>query len=63
MQRSLAEAAAVIEKQEGPKHPLGGRCAALEEVSEAAVFLVSDAASFITGQNLLVDGGRHFLQY
>ncbi|GFS15665.1 3-oxoacyl-[acyl-carrier-protein] reductase FabG [Elysia marginata] len=63
MQRSLAEAAAAVGEQEGPKHPLGGRCASLQEVAEAAVFLVSDAASFITGQNLLVDGGRHFLQY
>jgi len=28
-----------------------------EEIAQAAVFLASDKASFITGQNLLVDGG------
>jgi len=34
-----------------------GRYAELSEVSSAAVFLVSDAASMITGTSLLVDGG------
>lgn len=34
-----------------------GRVGRQEEVAGAAVFLVSDAASFITGQNLFVDGG------
>jgi len=33
------------------------RIARPEEVAYAALFLVSDEASFITGQNLLVDGG------
>jgi 3alpha(or 20beta)-hydroxysteroid dehydrogenase len=28
-----------------------------EEVADAIVYLLSDAASFITGQNILVDGG------
>lgn len=34
-----------------------GRIAAPEEIADAAVFLVSDAARYVTGQELLVDGG------
>ncbi len=37
-------------------HPLG-RIADPEEVAEAVRFLVSDRASFVTGTELLVDGG------
>ena len=39
------------------KYPMG-RMATPEEVAEAAVWLCSDAASFITGHTMVVDGGR-----
>lgn len=34
-----------------------GRIATPEEVADAAVFLVTDAARYVTGQELVVDGG------
>ena len=37
-------------------HPVG-RLGRPEEVAHAALFLLSDEASFVTGANLLVDGG------
>jgi NAD(P)-dependent dehydrogenase (short-subunit alcohol dehydrogenase family) len=39
-----------------PLHPMG-RIAEPAEIAEAAVWLCSDAASFVTGQVLPVDGG------
>ena len=44
------------QKQHGPKHLLG-RLGKPDEIATAAVFLASDAASFMTGSDLLVDGG------
>jgi len=40
----------------GPKHLLN-RLGEPEEVAQAALFLASDAASFMTGADMLVDGG------
>jgi NAD(P)-dependent dehydrogenase (short-subunit alcohol dehydrogenase family) len=34
-----------------------GRIGQAEEVAQAVVFLCSDAASYITGQPLAIDGG------
>ena len=40
----------------GPKHLLG-RLGLPEEIARAAVYLASDASAFMTGSDLLIDGG------
>ena len=42
--------------QLGPSHPIG-RSAQCEEIAAAAVWLCSDAASFVIGHMMAVDGG------
>jgi len=35
-----------------------GRLGSVEDIANAALFLASDEAAFITGQTLVVDGGQ-----
>jgi NAD(P)-dependent dehydrogenase (short-subunit alcohol dehydrogenase family) len=49
---SMADARA----QAVPKHPIG-RLGQAEEIARAAIYLASDASSFMTGSDLLIDGG------
>ncbi|KAK1585205.1 short-chain dehydrogenase [Colletotrichum navitas] len=45
-------------KVEWPKHNMLGRLSLPEEYRGAAVFLLSDASSFMTGSDLRIDGGH-----
>ena len=42
---------------EGMKKNMLGRIAKPEEIAKPVAFLLSEDASFITGQNIIVDGG------
>jgi NAD(P)-dependent dehydrogenase (short-subunit alcohol dehydrogenase family) len=44
------------QREWGARHPIG-RLGESEEVARAALFLASDDSSFVTGTDLLVDGG------
>jgi NAD(P)-dependent dehydrogenase (short-subunit alcohol dehydrogenase family) len=44
------------EREWGPKHPMG-RLGRVEEIAAGAVYLASDESSFMTGTDLLLDGG------
>ena len=56
MMASLIREGAVSEAKYSNRTPLG-RVAEVEEVSDVVLFLASDRAGFITGENLRVDGG------
>jgi glucose 1-dehydrogenase len=46
-----------------PATKLGRRFGEAEEVASVALFLVSDEASYVTGQTIYPDGGRLVLNY
>jgi 2-keto-3-deoxy-L-fuconate dehydrogenase len=47
---------AMVRKQFEARHPMG-RLGTPEEIAEAALYLVSNAASFLTGGTFPIDGG------
>ena len=57
-QRGVKQYGSLQRMQElrAPLHPIG-RVGTVEEVARAALFLVSDDSSFMTGADLLIDGG------
>jgi 3-oxoacyl-[acyl-carrier protein] reductase len=54
----LSEAEISQRVEDTSKRAMLGRVGTPEDVANAALFLVSDEASFITAQTLTVDGGR-----
>lgn len=57
MVSALMEANPALKEKLVAKAPIG-RLGRVEEAADPIVFLLSDAASFITGQVMVVDGGR-----
>ena len=45
-----------LEQQMSPYYPMK-RLGKVEDIANGAVYLLSDAASWVTGQNLVIDGG------
>lgn len=55
-QKRSARRPAILTPEDHAQHPVG-RVGRPEDVAKAALFLASDDAGFITGANLVVDGG------
>ena len=45
-----------VRKKDHAQHPVG-RVGNAQDVAELVAYLISDAAGFVTGQNLVIDGG------
>ena len=45
-----------LQQMMGPMHPIG-RSGTVEEIAKTVIFLASDDAGFITGIDMLIDGG------
>ncbi|CAL9031204.1 unnamed protein product [Prunus brigantina] len=52
-----AELEKMLESQMVLKAPVAGKMMSVESVADCVVFLASDEAEFVTGHNLVVDGG------
>lgn len=54
----IATGSSTADELAAGRHTPLGRCGTPEEIAEAVAFLACDAASYITGQSLVVDGGN-----